>query len=176
MGPVSVIPSEAIEVLGRTPAALRALLAGLSEPWLEADEGPDTFNPREVLGHLLYGEETDWIPRLHIILEQGESRPFTPFDRFGFRTKYGGMGVEELLNRFAEMRETNLRQLRACNLTPALLDRRGTHPDFGAVTLSQLLATWVAHDLTHLTQIARVMAKRYETAVGPWRAYLRLLQ
>jgi hypothetical protein len=173
---MAVTPGEAIEVLVRTPATLRALLAGLSEAWLEVDEGPDTFNPREVVGHMLYGEETDWIPRLRIILEHGESRPFTPFDRFGFRSEYEGMGVEELLNRFAELREANLRELRACNLTPELLERRGTHPDFGPVTASQLLATWVAHDLTHVTQIARVMARRYETAVGPWRAYLRILQ
>src|SRR5262245_5156662 len=173
---MSIAPSEAVEVLSRTPAMLTALLGGLSKAWLTADEGPGTFSPRDVVGHLLFGEETDWIPRLRIILEHGESRPFTPFDRFGFRKAYGDLGIGELLDRFADLREANLRILRGHELTPALLERRGTHPELGTVTLSELLATWVAHDLNHLTQIARVMARRYESAVGPWRAYLKILQ
>jgi hypothetical protein len=173
---MSIALSEAVEVLRRTPATLRALLSGLGDEWLGADEGPDTFTPRDVIGHLIFGEETDWIPRLRIILESGESRSFTPFDRFGFKQKYGHLPIDALLDRFAELREDNLRQLEALRLAPERLDLCGTHPELGRVTLSQLLATWVAHDLTHVAQIARVMAKRYQEAVGPWRAYLRILQ
>ena len=168
--------SEALQVLSRTPATLRALLAGLDDEWLAADEGPDTFSPRDVVGHLIYGEETDWMPRLRIILEHGPSRPFTPFDRFGFKEKYGHMAIDGLLGRFAELREENLRQLRALALTPMQLELPGTHPELGPVTLSQLLATWVGHDLNHVGQVVRVMAHRYRDAVGPWRAYLRILQ
>jgi uncharacterized damage-inducible protein DinB len=173
---MSPVVSEAVQVLSRTPATLRALLTGLGEEWVEADEGPETFTPRDVLGHLIYGEETDWIPRLRIILESGEKRSFTPFDRFGFRAQYGRAPVDELLRRFAELREANLRELAALDLRPPQLALRGTHPELGMVTLSQLLATWVAHDLTHVGQVVRVMAKRYEDTVGPWRAYLRILQ
>jgi uncharacterized damage-inducible protein DinB len=173
---MTFVLSEAVQVLSRTPATLRALLTGLGEEWVEADEGPETFTPRDVLGHLIYGEETDWIPRLRIILESGEKRPFTPFDRFGFRAQYGRAPADELLRRFAELREANLRELTALDLRPSQLDLRGTHPELGTVTLSQLLATWVAHDLTHVAQVVRVMAKRYEDTVGPWRAYLRILQ
>jgi hypothetical protein len=168
--------SEAVQVLSRTPATLRALLAGLDDEWLTADEGPDTFSPRDVVGHLISGEETDWMPRLRIILDHGPSRPFTPFDRFGFKEKYGRLPIDGLLVRFADLREANLDQLRALALTPAQLELRGTHPELGPVTLSQLLATWVDHDLNHIWQIVRVMAGRYRDAVGPWRAYLRILQ
>ena len=173
---MTIVLSEAIPVLRRTPPTLRALLSGLGAEWLDADEGPDTFTPRDVIGHLISGEETDWIPRLRIILESGERRPFTPFDRFGFRQKYGHLTIDALLDRFATLREDNLRQLEALRLTPAQMELRGTHPELGTVTLSQLLATWVGHDLTHVSQVVRVMAKRYEQAVGPWRAYLRILQ
>jgi DinB superfamily len=173
---MTIVLSEAVPVLRRTPATLRALLSGLGAEWLDADEGPDTFTPRDVIGHLISGEETDWIPRLRIILESGERRPFTPFDRFGFRPKYGHLTIDALLDRFATLREDNLRQLEELRLTPAQMELRGTHPELGTVTLSQLLATWVGHDLTHVSQVVRVMAKRYEQAVGPWRAYLRILQ
>jgi len=173
---MTLVLSEAVQVLSRTPATLRALLTGLGEEWVQADEGPETFTPRDVLGHLIYGEETDWIPRLRIILDEGERRPFTPFDRFGFRAQYGRAPVDELLRRFAELREANLRVLEALDLRPSQLDLRGTHPELGTVTLSQLIATWVAHDLTHVAQVVRVMARRYEDTVGPWRAYLRILQ
>jgi hypothetical protein len=173
---MSIMLPEAIQVLSRTPATVRALLAGLGDEWLTADEGPDTFSPRDVVGHLISGEETDWMPRLRIILDHGPSRPFTPFDRFGFKEKYGRMPIDGLLDRFAELREENLRQLRALTLTPAQMPLPGTHPELGPVTLSQLLATWVAHDLNHVWQIVRVMAHRYQDAVGPWRAYLRILQ
>jgi hypothetical protein len=173
---MSIVLSEAIPVLRRTPPTLRALLSGLGEEWLAAAEGPDTFTPRDVLGHLIYGEETDWIPRLRIILDSGDRRPFTPFDRFGFKEKYGRRSIDELLRHFAELREGNLGQLEALRLTPAQMELRGMHPELGTVTLSQLLATWVGHDLTHVSQVVRVMAKRYQDAVGPWRAYLRILQ
>jgi DinB family protein len=172
---MSLVLSEAIQVLSRTPATLRALLAGLDDEWLTADEGPDTFSPRDVVGHLISGEETDWMPRLRIILDHGPSRPFTPFDRFGFKEKYGRMPIDGLLGRFADLREENLRQLRALALSPTQLELPGTHPELGPVTLSQLLATWVGHDLNHVAQIVRVMAHRYRDAVGPWRAYLRIL-
>ena len=172
---MSVNVSEAIGVLARTPGTLRAMLSGLDQGWLDADEGPETFSPRDVLGHLIFGEETDWIPRLRIILEHGADRPFVPFDRFGFRSQYGGQPVGELLDAFERLRRENLRTLESAGLGPKDLGRSGLHPELGPVTLGQLLATWVAHDLNHLVQIARVMAKRYGDEVGPWRAYLRIL-
>ena len=155
---------------------MQALLLGLGPPWLAADEGPATFTPRDVLGHLIRGEETDWIPRIEIILKEGEARPFTPFDRFDFRSLYGGWSTPQLLARFAELRAQNLRRLESLKLSPADLDRGGTHPELGRVTLSELLATWVAHDLGHIAQVVRVMARRYRGEVGPWRAYLGLLK
>jgi hypothetical protein len=166
---------EIVEVLERTPSALRALLVPLRETWLHCDEGPGTFSPRDVLGHLILGEETDWMPRARIILEHGESRPFEPFDRFGFRDRLAGVAVPDLLDRFQALRQANLAELRSLRLQPADLDRKGRHPELGTVTLGQLLATWVAHDLDHLGQVARVMARRCQEDVGPWRAYLRIL-
>lgn len=163
--PVSV--PEAMAVLSRTPRALRGLLEGLDDPWLDAREGPETFSPRDVLGHLILGEETDWIPRLRLILDHGAARPFEPFDRFGFRERYGSKPVSHLLDVFEGLRTENLRALEAARLAPADLARPGRHPELGPVTLGQLLATWVAHDLNHLAQITRVMAKRYAEEVGP---------
>ena len=168
--------SEAVAVLRRTPATLRSLLQGLDEPWLTADEGPDTFSPRDVLGHLITGDETDWMPRARIILEEGEARAFTPWDRFAFKTRFGDWTTDALLDRFAELRKENLEGLASLRLTPGDFEKRGTHPELGTVTLGQLLATWVAHDLGHLAQVARVMARRYRDTVGPWRAYLSLLR
>jgi hypothetical protein len=167
--------AKAVGVLERTPGALRSLLAGLPEEWLTGDEGVDTFSPRDVLGHLIHGEETDWIPRAEIILGEGEARPFTPFDRFAFRAWLEGTTTAELLERFARLRARNLERLAGYRLQPADLDRRGRHPALGTVTLGQLLAAWVVHDLGHLTQVARVMAKQYATAVGPWTEYLAVL-
>jgi DinB family protein len=167
--------SQAVDVLERTPAALAALLGGLPEPWLTGNEGPDTFTPRDVLGHLIHGEETDWIPRAEIILGEGEARPFTPFDRVGFRAWLPGTTTGELLDRFTRLRAENLARLAGYRLQPADLARRGRHPALGTVTLGQLLASWVVHDLGHLTQIARVMAKQYGDAVGPWTEYLAVL-
>ena len=172
---MSVGVSEATQVLARTPGTLRAMLSSLDDGWLDADEGPETFSPRDVLGHLIFGEESDWIPRLRIILEHGLDRPFLPFDRFGFRSQYGGRPVAELLDVFERARRENLATLESFGLAAEDLARPGRHPELGPVTLGQLLATWVAHDLGHLAQIARVMAKRYRDEVGPWRPYLRIL-
>jgi hypothetical protein len=172
---VDVNPAEAVAVLERTPASLKSLLFGLPDSWLTADEGPETFSPRDVVGHLIHGEETDWIPRLRIILEHGESVPFTPFDRFGFRTASAGHSTSALLDRFAARRRDNLRALVAMPLDAAALARTGTHPALGRVTLGQLLAAWVVHDLGHLKQVARTMAGQYREAVGPWREYLTIL-
>jgi hypothetical protein len=167
--------AEALAVLERTPATLAAWLRGLPAVWLTADEGPETFSPREVVGHLIHGERADWIPRARIILEQGEGRPFEPYDRFAQRREMAGKTTEELLDEFAALRSRNLATVRGWNLSDPQLERTGRHPDLGVVTLRQLLATWVAHDLEHLGQIARVMAKRYRDDVGPWRRYLPLL-
>jgi hypothetical protein len=165
----------AIEVLESTPRTLEAWLSGLSPEWLASNEGPETFSPLDVLGHLIHGEETDWIPRARIILEHGESKPFEPFDRFAFKTTLAGVGVAERLALFARLRRENLAALRALDLRPDQLAKRGTHPALGNVTLEQLLSTWVVHDLGHLAQIARVMAKQYREDVGPWREYLPVL-
>jgi hypothetical protein len=163
-------------ILERTPATLRALMAGLPAVWTdEATEGPDTFSPRDVLGHLIHGEKTDWVPRIKLILEAGESRPFVVFDRFGFRQYSGSLSIPELLDQFSSLRAGNLAYLDSVSLTPSDLARKGAHPELGAVTLAQMLATWAIHDLNHMGQIVRVMSKRYSTAVGPWKAYLGIL-
>ena len=165
----------AVEILSCTPATLRALLEGLSEPWVLNNEGTDTWSPYDVLGHLIHGEQTDWIPRARIILEHGESRAFDPFDRFAQFEGSIGRSMRELLDEFAALREANVETLRELNLSKAQLELRGTHPALGTVTLAQLLATWVVHDLDHIGQVARVMSKQYSEAVGPWRAYLGIL-
>ena len=162
-------------VLTRTPAVLSALLSGLSPEWAEATEGPDTWSPYVVVGHLIHGERTDWIPRAQIILAQGASVRFTPYDRFAQFHESEGKRLEELLDEFATLRAANLATLRGWRLDDAKLSLPGEHPAFGAVTLRQLLATWVAHDPGHLVQIARVMAKQYRGAVGPWHAYLSVM-
>jgi len=167
--------SAALAILRQTPRTVGALLDGLPEDLLGANEGPDTFSPRDVVGHLVFGEETDWVPRIRIILEHGPRRPFTPFDRTGFRAAYAGVGTAELLDRFASLRGSNLAFVRDLHLTPEKLALPGTHPELGAVTLGQLLSTWAVHDLGHVTQISRVLAKQYRDEVGPWRAYLSIL-
>ena len=164
-----------IAVLDRTPATFRALLAGLPEAWTAANEGPDTFSPFDNVGHLIHGERADWIPRAGIILAQGANRRFEPYDRFAQVRESAGKTLAQLLDEFADLRARNLETLRGWNLTEAHLVLAGEHPEFGAVTLRQLLATWVAHDLGHLAQTARVMAKRYRDAVGPWRVYLPVM-
>jgi hypothetical protein len=167
--------SRSIAVLERTPAALRALLSGLPADWTDANEGPETFSPFDVLGHLIHGERTDWIARAKIILAQGADRRFTPYDRFAQAEESKGKSIAQLLDEFANARAENLETLRGWNLTDAQLSLEGEHPKFGAVTLRQLLATWTAHDLSHIAQIARVMAKQYRDAVGPWREYLPIM-
>jgi DinB superfamily len=165
----------AVAVLSRTPSTLNALLRDVSEDWLRQNEGPSTWSPFDVVGHLIHGEETDWIPRAKIILEHGESQPFVPFDRFAMFEKSKGKDITELLGEFEQMRKANLQELNRMNLTAEMLERRGRHPELGVVTLKQLLATWVAHDLGHIAQIVRVMAKQYRHEVGPWQQYLSIL-
>lgn len=165
---------EAIAVLERTPAALRAILEGLPDRWTAATEGPGTWSAYDVVGHLIQGERADWIPRTRHILA-GESRPFDPFDREAQFTESRGATLADLLDRFETMRRESLAALRRMSLTAADLERTGTHPVFGTVTLGQLLSTWTAHDFDHIGQIARTMAKRYRTEVGPWKAYLSIL-
>lgn len=168
--------AETLDILGRTPAVLDALLRGTSPPWHTSDEGPDTWSASDVVGHLIHGEETDWVPRARIILDEGESRPFEPFDRFAQLERFAGWSLAALLDRFAEARAANLETVRSWHLTDAQLALRGRHPALGPVTLRQLLATWTVHDLNHITQISRVMAKQYGGEVGPWREYLSILQ
>ncbi len=167
---------EAMLVLARTPGTLRAMLAGLPPAWTTPDEGPGTWSPFDVVGHLVNGEETDWMVRVRQVLAQGEERRFRPFDRTRNLEANRSLPIEALLDRFADLRAANLAELRAFRAGPAELARTGEHPDFGPVTLAQLLATWVVHDLDHLSQVARVMAKRYTEAVGPWIAFLRILR
>ena len=162
-------------ILRRTSATLTSLLQGVPDEWLFSNEGPETWSPVDVVGHLIHGEETDWIPRARIILDAGEARPFDSFDRFAMFELSKDKELDDLLATFARLREENLRQLDAMNLTPELLAKRGTHPELGSVTLEQLLATWVVHDLSHIGQIVRVMCKQYGHTVGPWRAYLPIL-
>ncbi len=165
-----------ISLLAHTPAALDALLRDLPEEWTLRNEGGNTFSAFDVLGHLIHGERTDWMPRAKRILEFGESRAFTPFDRRAQERESEGKSLPELLDEFARLRAENLAELRALNLTEQDLNRHGLHPALGAVTLSQLLATWAAHDLTHLHQISRIMAHQYREAVGPWSAYLGVME
>jgi hypothetical protein len=166
-----------IAVLEHTPGALRALLAGLPDVWLRQNEGPETWSPREVVGHLIEGERSDWIPRARIVLAQGPSTAFTPFDRVAHqRWMRSDDSIEDLVETFGRLRAENLTTLRGWQLTPAQLELTGVHHEFGVVTLKQHLATWVAHDLGHVVQIARTMARQYRDAVGPWRKYLSALQ
>jgi hypothetical protein len=163
------------QLLARTPRTLAALLAGLPDAWARANEGPDTFSPFDVVGHLIDGEETDWIPRARIILAGGPDPRFTPFDRFRHRTRNVGRSLDSLLTEFDRLREDNLVVLHGWRLSPEALRLPGIHPSLGPVTLAELLASWVAHDLGHLAQVARVMAKQYRDAVGPWAPYMPVL-
>jgi hypothetical protein len=164
-----------IEILERTPRALSEMLSGLSPEWIDATEGPDTWSPYVIVGHLIHGERTDWIPRAQIILAQGGNRRFTPYDRFAQFEESKGKSLAVLLDEFADLRAKNLVTLTGWNLTDAQLALEGVHPEFGAVTMRQLLATWVGHDLGHIAQTARVMAKQYRDAIGLWRAYLPVM-
>ena len=166
---------EATAILARTPATLDAMLRGLPDGWIAAHEGGETWSPFDVIGHLIHGERTDWVPRARVILEHGEARPFATFDRFAQFATSEGRTLASLLDEFAAARQASLRELAALGVTIADLDRRGRHPQLGIVTLRQLLATWVAHDLDHIYQIVRVMSKQYGEEVGPWFKYLRIL-
>jgi len=167
---------DTVALLTRTPAALDALLRDLPEAWTLRNEGENTWSAFDVVGHLIHGERTDWMVRTKIILQVGESQPFQRFDRWAQVRESQGKSLGQLLDEFARLRSENLNQLRALNLRPEDLERRGQHPALGVVTLSQLLATWAAHDLTHLHQISRVMAHQYREAVGPWTQYLGVMQ
>ena len=166
-----------VAILERTPSVLRASLVGLPDVWTCQNEGPETWSPREVVGHLIEGERSDWIPRARIVIAQGPSTEFTPFDRTAHqRSMRADESLADLVETFARLRAESLATLREWQLTPAQLQLTGIHPEFGRVTLEQHLATWVAHDLGHLVQIARTMARQYRDAVGPWRKYLSALR
>lgn len=168
--------ARSLDFLARTPHVLRSLLAGLEDEWIQADEGPNTYSPHDVVGHLIHGEDTDWVTRTEHILAHGDARPFVPFDREGMRGRHDAQPLGALLERFGRRRAESLARIRALGLTDADLARRGRHPDLGPVTLGQLVSTWVVHDLAHLAQIARVLAKARVPEIGPWRAYFRVLE
>ena len=168
--------AQGIAVLERTPATLTAMLQDLPSEWIDATEGPDTWSPYDVVGHLIHGERTDWIPRARMILDQGHDRRFTPYDRYAQFRESQGKTLGTLLAEFTALRADNLRVLRDWRLGDAELQLTGEHPEFGDVTLRQLLACWVAHDLGHLVQVSRVMARQYRDEIGPWRAYLSVMQ
>jgi hypothetical protein len=167
--------ASAREVLSRTPSTLDRLVRDLPDAWTRVNEGPDTWSVYDIVGHLIHGERTDWIPRARIILEHGTSRAFEPFDRFAQLHGDQETPLAALLDRFSALRAENLAALDALRLTPEQLEQQGRHPALGTVTLSQLLSTWVVHDLGHIRQVVRVMAKCYASEVGPWTAYSRIL-
>lgn len=165
-----------IALLTRTPTTLDSLLRGLPESWTARNEGENTWTAFGVIGHLIHGEKTDWMPRARTILQSGDSRPFEKFDRWAQERESEGKSLGELLDEFARRRKENVEELRGMNLRKEDLEKRGLHPELGKVTLSQLLATWAVHDLTHIHQVSRIMAHQYREAVGPWSAYLGVLQ
>ncbi|WP_249727232.1 DinB family protein [Bacillus paralicheniformis] len=166
---------EAIEILERTPQTLSQLLTGLSSPWISCNEGEDTWNAFDVVGHLIEGEKNNWLPRIKLTVTEGATEPFPPFDRFSQLNQNDGKTMEQLLNEFADIRRANLKTLQQIIDPETDFEQTGMHPEFGIVKLREQISTWVAHDLTHISQIARVLAKRYQDDVGPWRAYLRIL-
>ncbi len=166
---------KSIEILERTPVVLQSLLSGINDDWVMNNEGPETFSPYDVIGHLIHGEKTDWILRAKMILEFGNTKTFVPWDRFAQYEESKGKTLQQLLNAFATIRKENMEWFKALNLTESDLDKTGIHPKLGEVTLRNLLATWVVHDLTHIAQITRVMAKQYKTEMGPWPEFFRIL-
>lgn len=168
--------TESVGILQRTPGVLRSLLSGLNEEWTHSNEGPDTFSPYDVLGHLVHGEKTDWMVRTRHLLAHGVSLPFEPYDRFAQYRESEGKTTEMLLDELEALRMANIASLQAMELTEEDLDKKGLHPSLGEVTLRNLLATWVAHDLTHIAQVTRVMAKQYKGEMGPWPAFFRILE
>lgn len=167
---------KAKEILERTPVVLNNLLAGLSEEWTRQNEGPDTWSPYDVIGHLIHGENTDWIPRAQVILSESDDKNFVPFDRFAQFENSKGKSTNDLLAEFTSLRKSNLQVLDSMDINEDNLKKTGIHPEFGAITLKQLLSCWVAHDLGHIVQISRVMAKQYKEEVGPWTKYLKVLE
>ena len=167
---------EAVTILSKTPKLLHLLLEGLDEEWLKSNEGPDTWSPFDILGHLIHGENTDWIPRARIILSDRKDKTFEPFDRFAQFEISKDKTILELLDRFEDLRQANIEKLKSWDLTEEQLRLIGLHPELGEVTLKQLLATWMVHDLTHIRQIVSVMAKQQTENVGPWKEYLSILQ
>lgn len=165
----------AAEVLERTPAVLNTLLRNIDDGWVMSNEGPDTFSPYDVVGHLIHGEKTDWVPRAKIILEFGTSRPFTPWDRFAQYEASKGKTLQQLLDEFELIRKENMAWFRSINISEADLEKTGLHPVLGEITLRNLLSTWVVHDLTHIAQVTRVMAKQYKEEMGPWPEFFRIL-
>ncbi len=171
---------DVVAILTRTPATLDVLLRGMPDLWVHSNEGRnregiETWSAFDIVGHLIAGDRTDWMPRARVILENGEARPFDPFDRYAQERESRGKSLDQLLDEFARLRSENLAALQALNLRKEDLTRRGTHPALGSVTLAELLATWAVHDLTHLHQLSRVMAHQYREAVGPWSVYLGVL-
>ncbi len=165
----------AAEILERTPAVLNTLLRNIDNGWVMSNEGPDTFSPYDVVGHLIHGEKTDWVPRAKIILEFGVSKPFTPWDRFAQYEASKGKTLQQLLDEFEAVRKENMAWFRSTNISEADLEKKGIHPVLGAITLRNLLSTWVVHDLTHIAQVTRVMAKQYKEEMGPWPEFFRIL-
>lgn len=167
--------NRSLEILSSTPGVLEHLLSGLSDEWLFSNEGENTWSPHTVIGHLIYADETNWIARAKKILSDDDNR-FEPFNRVAQFELYNDKNIRYLLTRFSEVRKNSLKELSTIDINERTLLRKGIHPDFGEVTLSQLLATWTVHDLDHLNQIARVLAKQYSEAVGPWKSYLGVLK
>ena len=165
----------AIEILARTPLVLRTLLSGIDDPWIMSNEGPDTFSPYDVIGHLIHGEKTDWRERTNMIMQYGLEKTFVPFDRFAQYENSKGKTLTQLLDEFESLRHDNMNWFRGLNLSEADLDKKGNHPVLGQVRLRQLLSAWVVHDLTHIAQITRVMAKQYKEEIGPWTEFFRIL-
>jgi hypothetical protein len=168
--------NKTLEVLERTPTVLRELLSGLSADWTMNNEGAETWSPYDIMGHLIHGEHTDWMGRTEIILAGEGEKKFIPFDRFAQFRESEGKDLPQLLKEFEQLRKKNIAKLKSFDLTPADLDKTGIHPAFGEVSLKQLLSTWTIHDLTHIAQITRVMAKQYKEAIGPWTEYFRIMQ
>lgn len=168
--------TEAVAILSRTPAALDVLLRGLAAEWVTCHEGENTWSPFDVVAHLIHADRTNWMPRARFIGEHGEAQPFEDFKRFEHFAQSQGRTLASLLDEFAMVRQDTIRELETMHLTETDLDRRGRHPALGAVTLRQLFASWVVHDLDHLVQISRVLARQYTDEVGPWRAYLRIVR
>lgn len=164
-----------LEILDRTPAVMNALLSGIGDDWIMPNEGPDTFSPYDVIGHLVHGEKTDWTARTKRILEFGDTKTFEIYDRFAQYTESKGKSMQQLLDEFAALRKENMIWFRSLNLTEDDLNRKGMHPRLGPVILKNLLATWVVHDLTHIAQVTRVMAKQYKEEMGPWPEFFRIL-